>query len=249
MEKDKNFDVKESETNSENISNSPKESEEEKFLKELKNVDKNKIYKILESPTQVKRTESKSSNSNFYNEKSKEKKKSIGKEIFDFITTVLTAAIIAILFFKYVCFIGIVPSQSMKPTINVGERIFVVRTYFEKSLHRGDIVVFEKQIDGKELYLIKRLIGLPGDKITIKENGSVIINNKQYNNRYVVECPQNIEQNYIVPENSYFFLGDNRINSEDSRYWDNPFITFDNIIGKAVMRVAPFDKISLLKNE
>jgi signal peptidase I len=94
--------------------------------------------------------------------------------------------------------------------------------------------------------LIKRVIGLPGDKINISK-GTVTINGEVLQEDYVKNNDLSYEGNFEVPENKYLFLGDNRSNSNDSRLWINPYIDEKDIEGKALLRVYPFKEFGTLK--
>lgn len=156
---------------------------------------------------------------------------------------IISAIIIALLINKFLLFKVIIPSESMVPTLNVDDRLFVTRVYDLDNLKRGDIVVFyseELQAD-----LIKRLIGLPGDKIKI-ENGIVSVNGEVLKEDYI-GTEDNFNGEYEVPEGKYFFLGDNRLWSKDSRYWINPYIDGEDISGKAQIKVYPFNEIGKIK--
>jgi signal peptidase I len=101
---------------------------------------------------------------------------------------------------------------------------------------RFDIIIFRYPDNEKELY-IKRLIGLPGETVEIFE-GKVYINGAEVPlpDDFIEEPMYGSFGPYQVPENCYFMLGDNRNNSKDSRFWDNPYVTFDQIVGKALFR-------------
>lgn len=145
---------------------------------------------------------------------------------------------------EFIIFKVYIPSESMFPTIKKYDQLFTLKIYKLDNLKRGDIIVFES----KELnnLLIKRLIGLPGDEISI-DNGKVTINGGVMEENYVKNNDFNYIGKFKVPENKYFFLGDNRSKSMDSRYWINPYIEGENIIGKALIRVYPFKDIGLIK--
>lgn len=123
--------------------------------------------------------------------------------------------------------------KSMENTFFDGEKIFGNRkAYLFKQPMRGDIIVFKHPDDRSQLG-IGRIIGLPGDEVNLI-NGEVYINDQDE----PLEddfCPDGSVGNfgpYYVPEESYFILGDNRNFSEDSRFWDNTYIKFDDIEGK-----------------
>lgn len=156
---------------------------------------------------------------------------------------VVVAVVLALLITKFIVFKVYIPSESMVPTLNVGDRLFVTRVYNEEKFERGDILVFES--DELEEKLIKRLIGLPGDKILI-ENGEVYVNGEKLIEDYIGNADR-FNGEYEVPEGKYFFLGDNRLWSKDSRYWINPYIGGKDIIGKAQFKVYPFSEIGKIE--
>ena len=160
-------------------------------------------------------------------------KNTIKNFIYEWGVPVISAVIIAILINKFLLFKVLIPSESMVPTLNVNDRLFVTRVYNLEKLKRGDILVFYSEELQEDL--IKRLIGLPGDKIQII-NGVVSVNGEV------------LEEDYIgALEGKYFFLGDNRLYSKDSRYWINPYIDGEDIAGKAQIKVYPFDEIGKIK--
>ena len=156
---------------------------------------------------------------------------------------IIVAGVLALLINKFIIFKVYIPSESMVPTLNVDDRLFVTRVYNEEKLERGDIVVFESEELGEKL--IKRLIGLPGDKIII-ENGEVSVNGEKLIEDYIGN-EDRFNGEYEVPEGKYFFLGDNRLWSKDSRYWINPYIDGEDIIGKAQLKVYPFSEIGKIE--
>ncbi|MHC1684105.1 MAG: signal peptidase I [Clostridiaceae bacterium] len=156
-----------------------------------------------------------------------------------------TAAVLALIIHTFVFFLIHIPSPSMVPTINVGDRMLVTKVYNPKNLKRGDIVVFDfKETDQQ---FIKRLIGLPSDKVEIKNDGTVYINGEKLDESYVKNPGGPSGTTYEVPADSYFFLGDNRSDSKDSRYWSNPYISAEDIIGKAQFTIYPFNKFGRVK--
>jgi signal peptidase I len=162
------------------------------------------------------------------------------KKIFgDWVMPIILAIILAVLINKFLFYKIRIPSASMYPTIKVGDRIIVTRIYDRTKLKRSDIVVFYS----KELKdtLIKRLIGLPGDEIDIKDNGQVFINGIKSEEPYVV-YNEELGKRFKVPENKYLFLGDNRARSWDARKWNEPYIDSKDIKGKAQFIVSPFKR-------
>ena len=155
----------------------------------------------------------------------------------NWVIPIISAIVVAMLINKFLIFNVYVPSTSMVPTINVGDRIIVNRVYNKDNIKRGDILVFYS--DELQETLIKRVIGLPGDTIVIKD-GSLNINGEDIQEDYVKNNDYNNEELvYEVPQGKYFFLGDNRPVSMDSRKWINPYIDEDDIKGKAVLKFYP----------
>ncbi|MGD9567016.1 MAG: signal peptidase I [Sedimentibacter sp.] len=160
-----------------------------------------------------------------------------------FLSFMVGVMVIFMLLYYFVFFIVIVPSASMYPTVKIGDRIVTTRIYNKSSIQRGDILVFHS--DELNETMIKRVIGLPNDKINIDLNGNVFVNNDKLD-EYYVKYPDNREGNYKVPEGEYFFLGDYREHSYDSRSWNDPFIPAEDILGKAKYIIFPFNRFDLL---
>lgn len=144
-----------------------------------------------------------------------------------------------------------IPSNSMIPTLDIGDRLVIEKvSYRLNSPATGDIIVFEPpdilQVQGytKDQAFIKRIIGLPGETIDIK-NGRVYIGDRPLEEDYITELPNYLWEGPVtIPENQYFVMGDNRNNSNDSHIWG--FLPKDNIIGRAVFRFWPFERIGFL---
>lgn len=156
---------------------------------------------------------------------------------------IIVAVVLALLINKFIIFKVYIPSESMVPTLNIDDRLFVTRVYNEEKFERGDILVFDS--DELNEKLIKRLIGLPGDKIVI-ENGEVSVNGEKLVEDYIGN-EDRFNGEYEVPEGKYFFLGDNRLWSKDSRYWIDPYIDGEDIKGKAQVKVYPFNDMGKIK--
>lgn len=140
-----------------------------------------------------------------------------------------------------------IPSGSMETTIMTGERVFGNRlAYKYGDPQRYDIIIFHFPDDEKRLF-VKRLIGLPGDTIELKD-GQVYINgvNDMENEPFVSSDKHDNFGPYTVPENCYFMLGDNRAHSNDSRFWYNKCVRRDQIVGRAGFRYWPLTKIGLI---
>ena len=206
------------------------------------------------------------------------------KFIIENLTTIFYALIIAVIIRSFLIQPFYIPSSSMEPNLLVGDRLFVTKyTYgyskhsfpfsppifkgrlFQKEPKRGDIVVFKTPADNRTDY-IKRLIGLPGDKIQFIDsnlfiNNSEILksriskkdtifcgkkkidvftfeellpNGKKYNTVYLKNFSYQNSDIFTVPEKNYFFLGDNRDCSKDSRFLTSVgYVHQDNLVGKA----------------
>ncbi|MCI8623064.1 MAG: signal peptidase I [Provencibacterium sp.] len=140
--------------------------------------------------------------------------------------------IIAVLILiKFVFFLVIVPTGSMKPAIDEQSCLFVTHLYApEKTVKRGDILVFWSDELGEKL--IKRAVGLPGDKVVIDEEGQMYVNGEYVREDYV-EFPSDRSGEWQVPEGTFLFMGDNRSGSNDARYWEEPYIPSSQVSGKA----------------
>lgn len=163
----------------------------------------------------------------------------------EWVIPILAAVGIAILINKFVFYNVYIPSESMVPTLNVGDKLMVTRIYNTDNIERGDVVVFYS--DELQETVIKRVIGIPGDHIEI-DNGVVSINGEIIQEDYV----KNNEYNktklvFDVPDDKFFFLGDNRIRSNDARRWINPYIDSSDIKGKAVLKFYPFSDFGTIK--
>jgi signal peptidase I len=143
-----------------------------------------------------------------------------------------------------------IPSDSMLPTLHIGDRLVVEKiSYLFQPPKFGDIVVFqppeELQSRGysKDQAFIKRVIAKPGEIITIVD-GKVYINGQAVQENYIAEPVDQPFPPVQVPKDEFFVMGDNRNDSNDSRYWG--FLPAKNIIGRAVFRFWPLDRIGLV---
>ena len=166
------------------------------------------------------------------------------KFVKDWIIPIGCAIILAMLINKFIIFKVEVPSGSMKPTVMIGDQMFVTRIYKPENIKRGEILVFKK--DGAEELLLKRVIGLPGDTIEIKDGGKVYINGEFLDEPYV-KYPDSLSGVYHVPARNYFMVGDNRAGSGDARQWKEPYIPEENILARTLLRVYPFDRVGFIK--
>lgn len=143
-----------------------------------------------------------------------------------------------------------IPSESMVPTLQKYDKLIVDKlSYHFTNPQRGDIVVFsptdniKKENPTLKDAFIKRVIGLPGEKVEVK-GGRVYINNQPLRENYIEAVPQYKYGPVTVPPNSYLVLGDNRNNSYDSHFWG--FVPHDNIIGRAIVRFWPPHRVGEL---
>ena len=158
-------------------------------------------------------------------------------EVISWIKTILLAAVLAGAVNSFLIVNAEVPTGSMENTIMTGDRILALRTsYWFDEPEAGDIAVFRYPDDptGKTLY-VKRIIGTEGDVVEV-EDGEVYVNGEMLTEDYIAETTVGDFGPYLVPEDSYFMMGDNRNHSLDSRYWDNKFVHEDEILGKVVLR-------------
>ena len=161
------------------------------------------------------------------------------------IKTLGVSALVALGIHTFVAEARYIPSGSMEPTLQINDHIIIDKISYDfTSPQRGDIVVFNPTktliADNFHSAFIKRVIGLPGDQVEVKNN-LVYINGSPLKENYINAKPDYQWGPVIVPANSYLVLGDNRNNSFDSHYWG--FVPHDKIIGKAVFRFYPFTRI------
>lgn len=171
-------------------------------------------------------------------------KKSLKAEILDWAKTLLLYCVLPLALFQSFFFMASVPTGSMKNTIPVGAQVVTARIFNKDNVERGDIIVFDSEEIG--VILIKRCLGLPGDKIVFDGSGRVFINGEVYRESYV-SSRSDFEGEFVVPEDCYFFVGDNRAGSFDARYWENPYIHKDFVKGKGVFVLFPFSSFGILK--
>lgn len=161
-------------------------------------------------------------------------------KIFDILFKPVIGFIFVFVLFKTVIFHGYIPSPSMENTLMtnsfvIGERVSLVLD--KNSIKRYDIIVFKAQmLNGADEHYVKRVIGLPGDKIKITEN-DILVNGEPTIKDFV--SSEDLTQvmdigEFTVPEDSYFVAGDNRGNSYDSRKWSNKFIKRESVVSKVL---------------
>ena len=168
-------------------------------------------------------------------------------EAISWVKIIITAALIAFVLNNFIIANSRVPSGSMENTIMSKDRVIGSRlTYLFGEPERGDIAIFHWP-DDESIYFVKRVIGLPGDTIDIKDghvylNGSDTPLDEPYLKEPMVPEPP---MHFEVPEDSYFMMGDNRNNSMDARRWKNTYVKKEKMIAKVLFRYFP--KISRIQ--
>ncbi len=167
------------------------------------------------------------------------------QEFKSILSTIVVTVVIVFLLKSYVIINATVPTGSMENTILPGDNILGFRmAYLLEEPERGDVIFFYFPDDETQKY-VKRIIGLPGEKVVIQD-AKIYIDDS--------EIP--LEEDYLkeewiagtgpyefyVPEGCYFVLGDNRNGSADARFWKNPYVSEEKIIGKAIFTYFPFDR-------
>lgn len=215
---------------------------------------------------------------NMESEESQSKTSGIFKEIMSWIFTLVFAVVFAYLITKFVIVNAVIPSASMENTIMTGDRIIANRLEYDfSSPERYDIAVF-KYPDSPDTLYIKRVIGMPGDKVEIKNNDIYIndstepledsfVNGDMVTDDAIYNVPAKGDslEDYIdyiedveiydsdgdglFDEDCYFMMGDNRNRSADSRYWDNKFVPESFMQGKAIFRYYPINQMKIIKND
>lgn len=145
-----------------------------------------------------------------------------------------------------------VNGTSMVPTLEDGDQLIADKvTYRFRDPERFDIIIFPYQY-AEKTYFIKRIIGLPGERVRIDEQGKIYINGKVLKEHYGLEQMVNpglAAEEITLGDDEYFVLGDNRNVSEDSRYPDVGNIKRKDIIGRAWLRIYPFSRFGILKHQ
>ena len=193
--------------------------------------------------------------------------------LYEIIETVVVVTVLVIAIRFFIGEPRWIPSASMRATLLEGDRVFIEKlTHFYSKPERGDILVFYPPFEAlagnpwaiftrlvgfgsKDVAYIKRVIGTPGDTIEIKndkktKSSSVYINGKKLKETYLYEpkmdlCTENMYCGPIkIPTDKYFMMGDNRNNSQDSRYWG--MLPQDRVIGRAKFIFWPINRVKVL---
>ena len=175
------------------------------------------------------------------------KKNQFWQSVWENAQVAVIALILAFVIRTFVAEPRYIPSDSMLPTLETGDRLVVEKvSYYFHPPQRGDIVVFEPppqlQLQGytKDQAFIKRVIGTSGQVISILR-GVVYLDKQPLKEDYIYESPNYNLQPIIIPEGTLFVMGDNRNNSNDSHIWG--FLPTKNVIGRAVFRFWPLPRI------
>jgi signal peptidase I len=183
----------------------------------------------------------------------REKKASTGRTVLEYAVLAVVAVSVALLIQAFLVKPYRIPSESMQDTLLIGDRVLVDRISWRLTEpERGDVVVFHPPFDGP--VLIKRIVGLPGDKLSLSD-GAVYVNGRRLDEPYVRRLdgepvpsepfdnglPWALQRPYTVPPGSYFVMGDNRIDSGDSREFGP--VARDQLVGRAFARYWPPGRI------
>jgi len=162
----------------------------------------------------------------------------------DVVGTILPAVLIALLIHVFLAQATRVYGQSMQPNLHTNERLVVEKlSYRFHGPRRGDVVVLHDPSGGSEL-LIKRVVGLPGERVTVAD-GQVFIDGVALEEPYLNQETQGNGRSWLVPPLQVFVMGDNRQASRDSRSFGA--VGLDQIIGRALFRYWPLDLFGLLR--
>lgn len=181
-----------------------------------------------------------------------EGKSSVVRETISFILYIAIVFLLTYLVIHYVGQRTQVSGTSMEYTLSDGDNLIVDKiSYRFHKPERYDIIVFPFQYE-ENTYYIKRIIGLPGEKVQIGEDGAIYIDGKVLEESYgreVMEDPGQAEDPTELDDDEYFVLGDNRNASSDSRDPSVGVIHEEDIIGRAWLRIYPFDKMGFIRHK
>lgn len=166
-------------------------------------------------------------------------------EVREWIVSIAGAIILALIIRTFIVELYIVDGPSMRPTLQHEERLVVNKfIYHVRNPQHGEVVIFRYPKDPSRDF-IKRVIGVGGDTVEIKE-GHVYVNDEIIREDYILEKTRTEYPKTTVPEGTIFVLGDNRGNSDDSRFPDVGFVPLNNVKGKAMLVFWPFDEFKTL---
>ena len=163
----------------------------------------------------------------------------------DWLFSIIIAVVLALGIRTFLVEPYMVSGPSMRPTLQNQERLIVTQlVYYLREPQRGEIIVFKYPSDTRRDF-IKRVIATPGDTVEIKD-GRVFVNDQLLNEDYILEKTKSDYPKSTVPKGTIFVMGDNRNNSEDSRFADVGFVPFDLIKGKAMVVFWPLAQFKAL---
>jgi len=173
------------------------------------------------------------------------------KEILEWVKTIILSVVIALVITTFIK-PTIVRQESMSPTLNEYDFLIINRFLYKQGLPKhGDIVVFESNLKtnfGKNKLLIKRVIAVPGDELLIQE-GVIYLNGNILDESYISVYTDGKGYEDVpitIPEGKVFAMGDNRGSSMDSRDQAIGLVDIDDIVGRAFLRLFPFNRIGFL---
>jgi len=171
--------------------------------------------------------------------------------LFDWAETIVVALVLALIIRAFFLQVFWIPSGSMEPTLDINDRIVVNKVPYHFRLPRRLEVVVFRQVQpegftGEKKDLIKRLVGLPGETLEVK-NGVIFINGSPIQEKHTGNQDFANFGPVTIPPDSFFVMGDNRPESADSRYWG--FLPKKNLIGPAFLRIWPLFKFGLIASE
>jgi signal peptidase I len=168
-------------------------------------------------------------------------------EILEYVQAFAVAIVLAAFIITFIAQSFVVEGSSMEPSLHNRERLLVNKLVYRfRKPEYGDVVVFRYPANPKRRF-IKRVIGVPGDEVEVRD-GFVIVNGMTLDEDYTMDLTYGYFGPKTVPDGHYFVLGDNRNNSDDSRYPDVGFVPMANIVGKASFIWWPPRRISLVRN-
>jgi signal peptidase I len=168
------------------------------------------------------------------------------EELKDWAISIVIAVALALFIRTYIVELYMVEGPSMRPTLVNGERLVVNKfVYRLQQPGKGDVVVFRYPRDPSRDF-IKRVIATAGDTIEIRD-GRVSVNGQQLNEAYILEKSRGSYPLSTVPEGTIFVMGDNRNNSEDSRFADVGFVPLHLLKGKAILVFWPVGNFRMLQ--